>query len=96
MSNEGQNENDNKMAAHAVALNEAMDKIACEYGLTKREREVLPYLVSDSSIRYIAETLVISENTAWTHAKRIYAKTGTHGKDGLAAMTECVAAEIGF
>ena len=41
-------------------------------------------------------TLVISENTAWTHAKRIYAKTGTHGKDGLAAMTECVAAEIGF
>ena len=96
VSNEEQNENDNKMAAHAVALNEAMDKIACEYGLTKREREVLPYLVSDSSIRYIAETLVISENTAWTHAKRIYAKTGTHGKDGLAAMTECVAAEIGF
>ena len=35
------------------------------------------------SVRYIAETLVMSENTAWTHAKRIYAKTGTHGKQDL-------------
>lgn len=38
------------------------------------------YLAEGRSVRYIAETLVISENTAWTHAKRIYAKTGTHGK----------------
>ena len=61
----------------------AVTDIAGHYGLTRREREVLAYLVTGRSVRYIAETLVMSENTAWTHAKRIYAKTGTHGKQDL-------------
>ncbi|MCR5582708.1 MAG: helix-turn-helix transcriptional regulator [Eggerthellaceae bacterium] len=62
------------------------------YGLTNREREILEYLAHGRSVRYIAETLVISENTAWTHAKRIYAKTGAHGKQELMTMVD---AELG-
>lgn len=61
----------------------AADAVAQRCGLTKREREVLSYLASGASVRYIAEALVISENTAWTHVKRIYAKTGTHGREEL-------------
>ena len=66
----------------------AVSSVADAYGLTAREREVLAYLASGRSIRYIAETLVISENTAWTHTKRIYAKTKTHGKDELMDLVE--------
>lgn len=64
------------------------DAVAERYGLTRREREVLHYLVAGRSVKYIAETLVISENTAWTHAKRIYAKTETHGKQELMDLVE--------
>lgn len=66
----------------------AADAVAERYGLTRREREVLSYLVAGRSVKYIAETLVISENTAWTHAKRIYAKTETHGKQELMDLVE--------
>lgn len=66
----------------------AVMSIAEEFGLTRREREVLSYLALGRSVRFVAETLVISENTAWTHAKRIYAKTGAHGRDGLMMLVE--------
>lgn len=66
----------------------AVASIAEKFDLTKREREVLSYLALGRSVRFVAETLVISENTAWTHAKRIYAKTGAHGRDGLMALVE--------
>lgn len=62
--------------------------VADRHGLTRREREVLGYLAAGRSVKYVAETLVISENTAWTHAKRIYAKTGTHGKQELIDLVE--------
>lgn len=66
----------------------AVGAVAQSCGLTAREREVLSYLAGGRSVRYIAETLVISENTAWTHTKRIYAKTKTHSKDELMSLVE--------
>ena len=65
-----------------------VSSVAEEFGLTKREREILSFLAFGRSVHYIAETLVISENTAWTHVKRIYAKTGAHGKDELLGLIE--------
>ncbi len=62
--------------------------IATKYNLTKREQEILIYLARGRSVRYIAETLVISENTAWTHTKRIYSKTGVHNKQELMSLVE--------
>lgn len=58
------------------------------YGLTKREREILEYLARGRSARFIAEALVISENTVWFHIKKIYAKTGVHGKQELMSLIE--------
>ena len=65
-----------------------VSSVAEEFVLTKREREILSFLALGRSVHYIAETLVISENTAWTHVKRIYAKTGAHGKDELLGLIE--------
>ena len=73
-----------------TALTTAIAQVAQQHSLTRREREILGYLVSGRSVRYIAETLVISENTAWTHAKHIYAKTGVHGKEELMDLVAAV------
>lgn len=73
---------------HADKRQRAVMTVADRYGLTRREREVLGHLAAGRSVKYVAETLVISENTAWTHAKRIYAKTGAHGKQELIDLVE--------
>lgn len=66
----------------------ALDAFSLRYGLTRREAEVCSYLVRGRSARHIAEELVISENTVWTHAKSVYAKTEVSGKDGLIDLFE--------
>ena len=43
------------------------------------------------SAKRIAEELVISENTVWTHTKNVYAKTKVSGKDDLINLFECEA-----
>lgn len=69
-------------------LESGVEAIAGENGLTRREREILDYLARGRSARYIAEDLVISENTVWAHVKRIYAKTGVHTKQELMSSVE--------
>lgn len=66
----------------------ALDLVAARYQLTAREREILSYLARGRTAKYIAAELVISENTAWTHIKRIYAKTHTHGRQELMDLVE--------
>lgn len=61
----------------------ALHAFAAHYRLTKRETEICSYLVRGRSAKRIAEELVISENTVWTHTKNVYAKTKVSGKDGL-------------
>lgn len=48
--------------------------------LSEREREILPWLASELSIRELAARLLISENTLRTHLKSIYAKLGAHSR----------------
>ena len=58
------------------------------YGLTPRETEICSYLVRGRSAKHIAEELVISENTVWSHVKNVYAKTGAAGKNALIELFE--------
>ena len=58
------------------------------YGLTPRETEICSYLVRGRSAKHIAEELVISENTVWSHVKNVYAKTGASGKNALIELFE--------
>lgn len=53
------------------------------HGLSGRETDLLACLVKGFSTPLAARTLGISENTAKTHVKRIYAKLGLHTRQEL-------------
>lgn len=61
----------------------AAEDLARSKGLSKREIEVVLLLLEGRSLRYIQEQLYISEGTARTHTKRIYAKLDVHSKQEL-------------
>ncbi len=66
-----------------LALRHRAAEIAAAYGLTHREEEILSYVARGRSARVIAEELFISESTAWSHIKKIYAKTNRRSKQAL-------------
>ncbi len=53
------------------------------YGLTKRESEVLELLAEGRSSSYIAGELVLSEHTVRSYVKNIYQKLDVHSKQDL-------------
>ena len=58
-------------------------ELARSAGLTPRETEVFALLAQGRSIPYIRDELIISRETAATHAKHIYAKLGVHSRQEL-------------
>ncbi len=64
-------------------MDERCEELAMMAQLSKRETEILGYLVQGRSAPYIAEELFLSVNTVKTHIKRIYAKIGVHSREGL-------------
>jgi DNA-binding NarL/FixJ family response regulator len=72
----------------AVATPSAADP----FGLTRRERDVLPLMVQGRTNRQIADLLFISESTAGVHVSNIL------GKLGAATRTEAagIAARLGY
>jgi DNA-binding CsgD family transcriptional regulator/tetratricopeptide (TPR) repeat protein len=79
---------DDRTATPAGARTAAEDP----FGLTRRERDVLPLLVKGRTNRQIAQELFISENTAGVHVSNIL------GKLGVATRTEAagIAARLGL
>jgi DNA-binding CsgD family transcriptional regulator/tetratricopeptide (TPR) repeat protein len=75
-----------------VARARTRDEPGDPFGLTRRERDVLPLLVKGRTNRQIAEELFISENTAGVHVSNIL------GKLGAASRTEAagIAARLGL
>ncbi len=67
---------------------ERSSKMAVGYGLTKREQEVLSYLLEGRSHPYIRDTLYISKSTVDTHVRHIYAKTGVKSKQELIDLSK--------
>ena len=62
------------------------------FGLTRRERDVLPLLVKGRTNRQIAEELFISENTAGVHVSNILGKLGASSRTEAAG----IAARLGM
>lgn len=60
-----------------------MQTLAAQFELTPRETEVFELLARGRSIPYVRDALVISKETAATHAKHIYAKLGVHSRQEL-------------
>lgn len=65
-----------------------IDRLAAEHHLTPRETEVFALLAQGRSVPYIRDALVISKETAATHAKRIYAKLGVHSRQDLIDLVQ--------
>lgn len=67
----------------APSLDERIAAIARAKGLTPRESEVFALLARGRSIPYVRDALIISRETAATHAKHIYAKLDVHSRQEL-------------
>ena len=57
--------------------------LASEAKLTARETEVLALLARGRTIGYVADELVIAQNTAKGYVKNVYAKLGIHSRQEL-------------
>ena len=74
------------MRARQEAAEARLDKtrfiplFATEHDLSKREAEVLEYLLQGRTRQYTAEKLFIAESTARSHVHKIYQKTETRGR----------------
>lgn len=62
--------------------------MAQEYGLSKRETEVLLLLSRGRSLPHIEKQLFISNSTARTHTRNIYRKLNVHTKQELLNLVE--------
>lgn len=62
------------------------EEIGDAFRLSPRECEILGYIGRGHSSVYIAKTLVISENTVYTHVRNIYRKTGADSREELLEM----------
>ena len=58
------------------------------YGISDREIDVLVLLLNGRNAATIADTLGISENTARSHLKNLYKKTGVHNRQDLLDLVE--------
>lgn len=74
-------EHDARSDSDAMRLR--LDRFADGYSLTRRETEVLSYLVRGRDTVYISEKLILSEYTVRTHTRHIYEKVGVHSKQEL-------------
>ena len=66
----------------------AIERLAERHRLTPREVEVFMLLAQGRSIPYIRDELIISRETAATHAKHIYAKLGVHSRQELIDLVQ--------
>ncbi len=62
------------------------DVVAARFGLTRREREILPLLAQRLTDREIAEQLSISHRTAMNHTANILGKIGLTSRRDVAAF----------
>ncbi len=81
-------------AEAALEANAALDALAAHaadaWGLTPRERAVLPGLLRGRSVAWVAESLTVSKNTVHTHMRNIYQKAGVHSQQELIDAAEAL------
>ena len=81
-------------AEAALEANAALDALAAHaadaWGLTPRERAVLPGLLRGRSVAWVAESLTVSKNTVHTHMRNIYQKAGVHSQEELIDAAEAL------
>ena len=74
--------------APGALFDRACMTLASEAKLTARETEVLALLARGRTIGYVADELVIAQNTAKGYVKNVYAKLGIHSRQELIDAVE--------
>lgn len=74
--------------APGALFDRACTTLASEAKLTAREAEVLALLARGRTIGYVADELVIAQNTAKGYVKNVYAKLGIHSRQELIDAVE--------
>ena len=67
-------------------FHEALDALAQEHKLTATEQSVLHLVAQGMNAESVSKELVVSVNTAKTHIRNIYSKTGVHSQQDLIAL----------
>lgn len=67
---------------------DACERIAKAHGLSKRQLEVMRYLVAGRDVERIADALGLSPNTVRSYRKSLYAALGVHGLQELLDLVE--------
>lgn len=75
------------LAVVAVIEDRCAD-VALQFGLSKREEEVLVLLARGRSMPNISQELFLSQNTVKTYISRIYSKLGVHSRVDLLKVIE--------
>lgn len=71
-----------------AAIDALAARAADAWGLTPRERAVLPGLLRGRSVAWVAESLTLSKNTVHTHMRNIYQKADVHSQEELIDAAE--------
>ncbi len=72
-----------------------LQRAADRWGLTPRERAVLPGVVRGRSVAWVADSLSVSKNTVHTHMRNIYQKAGVHSREELIDAVESLSGPEG-
>jgi DNA-binding CsgD family transcriptional regulator len=75
-------------ASNLGASQDVYTELAGRYGLSPREREVLPLLVQGRTVQRIKDELMVSSSTVNTHIRHIYAKCDVCSKQELLDLIE--------
>ncbi len=70
------------------SFDQACQRMAEEFGLSKREAEILPLALRGRTSERIAQEFYISKNTVDTHMRRIYAKCSVSSRQELIDLGE--------
>lgn len=70
------------------SLEHACERIARRDNLTPREKTVFNLIAKGRSVPAIAESLIISQQTAKTHVRNIYVKLNVHSKQELIDLVD--------
>lgn len=62
------------------------ENLSTLYHLSSREAEILPLLAARKSVKEIAQSCYLSENTVKTHIRNIYKKMDVHSREDLCAI----------
>ena len=78
-------------------MNKSIDRLRCQFGLTPAEARLAFHIVKGETLRSAAVELSISYETARSHLKNIFGKTGTCRQAQLVmiiltALPECLEA----